>query len=236
MKVIYLAIITLLISGCASPNQKPEALVVTSTSTSPLTNLVRQGNDALAVGNLKNAIALFDQVITQCEETYSDSEEQVYTARTSAEGVMYSLLGIAKQQNVQVIAADCSDAYYYKAYIAVELQQADSAEAYINKAVAMAPYNAMYLAELGYIYQLKGQWKKALATFTRGEDEAVKFSPAQLQQEELLRLKRGVGYTLIEMGRLTEATEKFNECLAIEPENEACIGELQYIESLRTSQ
>ena len=93
----------------------------------------------------------------------------------------------------------------------------------------------MYRSELGHIYQLKRDWKKAKDTFSKAEVSAETFSPPELKNKELARAKRGVGYSLIELGKLEEAEEKFRQCLAIDRDDNVAMKELKYIESIRSA-
>jgi hypothetical protein len=51
---------------------------------------------------------------------------------------------------------------------------------------------------------------------------------------ELLRAKRGIGYSLIELGMLDDAEQQYNECLSIDPNDEKSKHEIQYIKSLKS--
>jgi hypothetical protein len=42
-----------------------------------------------------------------------------------------------------------------------------------------------------------------------------------------------VAYSLIELGNLDAAEQKFNECLVLDPQDEASQRELEYIRSVR---
>ena len=44
---------------------------------------------------------------------------------------------------------------------------------------------------------------------------------------------RGVGYSLIELGRLDEAEEVFNQCLDIDKDDQGAKRELKYIQQMR---
>ncbi len=83
------------------------------------------------------------------------------------------------------------------------------------------------------LYQTKKDWKKALDTFQESEQNVEAYSPPDLKLQELSRAKRGVGFALIELGKLDEAEKKFNECLEINKNDKTALNELKYIEGLR---
>lgn len=51
----------------------------------------------------------------------------------------------------------------------------------------MAPVNAMYLSEMGHIYQSKRDWDNALSLFNQAEAAAATYSPVEVRETELIR-------------------------------------------------
>ena len=141
----------------------------------------------------------------------------------------------ADKQSAIAVSPSCSDALYFRAYASLDLGQIELAEQYIQSAIDMSPLNAMYLSEMGHIFHLKREWSNALDIFTKAESAASTFSPPKLKNAELARAKRGIAYSLIELGRLDEAEAKFKECLEINNNDSAALKELEYIESLRNN-
>ncbi len=117
--------------------------------------------------------------------------------------------------------------------VCLDLGKIDIAEQFILRAVEMSPVNSMYLSELGHIYQIKKEWNKALDTFQKSEHSVEVYSHPDSKLEELSRAKRGVGFTLIELGKLDEAEKKFNLCLEINKNDKTALNELKYIKSLK---
>src|SRR5262249_33450357 len=72
-----------------------------------------------------------------------------------------------------------------------------------------------------------------LAAFQAAEAAAREFSPAEVRTRELSRSMRGVGFVMIELGKLDEAERKFREALQLDPADAGAARELQYIEKLR---
>jgi Flp pilus assembly protein TadD len=54
-----------------------------------------------------------------------------------------------------------------------------------------------------------------------------------LEPDELARARRGLGYVLVEMGKLNEAEKKYQQCLAADPKDTKAAQELEYVRGLR---
>jgi len=223
--------LVLLMAGCASQPASTTSDTV-SPPTTPLGFMVA-GYQFLSSQQPDQALASFDQAIALCQGQYNTELRKVYASRSLAESTYYMSLAAAGDTDAMTVDTSCSDALYLKAYALIDLEQLDEAEILLKSALEMAPVNAHYLSELGHIYQSRGQWEKALGSFSAAEDSAQNYSPEQVRQEELSRAKRGVGYNLIELGRLDEAQAKFSECLEINPDDESARNELNYIEDIR---
>ena len=75
--------------------------------------------------------------------------------------------------------------------------------------------------------------REALGAYRHGLGLAREFESSR--REEAVAL-RGIGFALIELGRLDEAEAVFLESLEADPDNEAALNELRHIEHLRESQ
>ncbi len=229
-KMAYVTALITLLSGCASAPAKksgPENDV----------NLpkehVEQGYKYLQSGKLNQAVEEFDLAIKKCEPLFVEGKK-IYTARTSVESLMYVVLAAGKNEAAEVLDTTCSDAYYLQGYATLDFGKIEEAETYLQKAVSMAPMNSLYLSELGHIYQVKRDWSQALAYFTEAEDAAQTYTPEDIKISELGRAKRGVGFNLIELGKLDDAERKFREALALDGGDKVARNELEYIKQLRT--
>jgi tetratricopeptide (TPR) repeat protein len=198
--------------------------------------LMKDGFDALMNFDPRAAISYFDAVIVQCDRRYRNSSQRVYASRSLIETLYY--MSLAGESKTDAIAVDslCSQALYLKAYATIEMEDVDGAAELLEQAIALSPANATYLSELGHVYHMKGNWQKSLVLFQEAEDFAERFSPPDVQLSELTRAKRGVAYSLIEMGDLAGAEKKFNECLTLDPKDDISRGELEYIRRLRAGE
>lgn len=228
-KVVCCLSVVMILSGCASaPTKSPSAEQPVNHTQA----LVDQGYAYLKAGKLNRAVEEFDAAIKQCQ-TLTAGETQVYTARTPVESLTYIAMAAAANKSAEVLDTSCSDAFYLKGYASLDFGNIEEAESNLKKAVAMAPHNAMYLSELGHIYQVKRDWNNALAHFTEAESAAETYSPAQIKLAELCRAKRGSGFNLIELGRLDDAEKKFREALAYDSKDKGALNEIEYIKQLR---
>jgi len=230
-----LFVLSTIIPGCATQNtanndsldkQPPEWDV-----------MLAKGSQILISRSAKDAIQhYFDKVISQCDKFYGNSPKQVYATRDVTEVTYHNLKAKLDSQAIMTVSQTCANALYLRGYASLDLGQIDIAEEYVKRALEMSPVNSRYLSELGHIYHAKHKWEMALTTFESAEDNATAFSPRDSMKQELARAKRGIGYSLIELGRLAEAEEKLRECLEIDPDDQDALDELKYIASIRERQ
>lgn len=219
-------IITLLVllSGCATQQQNQS-----QSGLSEADIFLASGHDKLSNRNAKGAIADLDQAIALCSSQYPNDGTQVYASRGLAETLYYLLKASAEEKNAITVSVTCSEALYLRGFASLDFGRVKLAEEYLKKALDMAPVNSVYLSELGHIYHSQNDWENALAIFREAE-EATTYSPVGTKDAELTRAKRGVGYSLIELGQLEAAKAKFEECLEIDKNDERALSELEYIE------
>lgn len=229
-KMACIFVVTATVYGCSStPEKQPPQASVPSTPKSH----AQQGLQYIQSGLVNEAIIEFDEAIKQCEAQYPLDGKKIYTSRTNAESQMYSTLSANKNEPAEVVDIVCSDAYYIRGSIALHTNRIRDAEWLIKKAVNMAPMNSMYLSALGHIHQVKREWHLAVDYFTQAENAAPTYSPDVLRASEYVRAKRGVGFNLIQLGKLNEAEVKYKECLALNSGDKSALDELEYISIIR---
>ena len=228
MRNIIIAL-TIVLSGCATQQTEQQQTLLSETEI-----LLDSGYKKLSNRNTKSAIADFDKIIIICTSQYSDGKKKVYASRGMTETLYYMLKAAADKEDAIAVRPTCSDALYLRGYASLDFGQIELAEEYIKRAIDMAPVNSIYLSELGHIYHSKRDWENALDIFTKAEEAASTYSPPELKDAELTRAKRGVGYSLIELGKLDEAEIKFKECLEINKNDQGALKEIEYIEHLRS--
>lgn len=227
-QLLFIFISALLIAGCAAP---PKSRPASGKAPQTAEDFLIEGYQLLNGGHRATAIKQFDKAIALCENEHKG--RKVYASRGMAETIYYMAMAAAAKQEAAAVDSTCADALYMRAYASLDSGELELAEEYIRRAIAMSPVNAQYLSELGHIHHLKRDWQEAFKLFSDAEEYAAAYSPPEVGEQELARAKRGVGYSLIELGRLDEAEAKFRECLAIDPKDKNALHELEYIKQLR---
>jgi Flp pilus assembly protein TadD len=115
-----------------------------------------------------------------------------------------------------------------KAYALQDLRRFNDAKATLQQALKLSPLNSQYLAELGQIYALEKDWLQAMKVFKEAEDNA-NLTPDVSRANELARARRGQGYVLVELGKLDDAEEKYQQCIAANPNESKAKAELDYV-------
>jgi len=180
----------------------------------------------------ETAIENCDKVITAFKARYEDGKQKIYCARTSPESLGYLLQAANETTKAVVLSSTWANAYFMKAYALQDLRRMAEARTNVQLALGLSPFNSQYLSELGQIYQLEKNWPKARQQFESAEDHA-KLSPEEAQAMELGRARRGVAYVFVELGKLDEAEQKYQQCLAADPNDKKAKRELEYVRGLR---
>lgn len=136
--------------------------------------------------------------------------------------------GRSKGKRTMWVVPSYSKAYYLLAYIAIESRNAKEATAYIDRALQLEPDHPTLLLEKGLIFQVSGRHEEAIRYF-----EMVSDSKGCRTDYEKARALRSRGVSLIDLGKLDEAEQAFNESLKIAPSNKLALNELAYIRRLR---
>jgi len=178
--------------------------------------------------NPASAIAKCDQVINAYKADYAGSKQKIFCARSPDESLGLLLKAAVDKNNAIVLSFTWSDAYFMKAYALQELQRLDEAKATLQQALKLSPFNAQYLAELGEINALEKNWQKAEQLYREAEENAP-LSPPEARAGELAVARRGLGYVLVELGKLDEAEKKYQQCITTNPNDTKAKAELQYV-------
>ena len=196
--------------------------------------LLNKGEELVVKGDKKNAIIhYFNPVIKDYETTYANTSKRIYTARTKEEYNFYFMSATNEGKTAHILSETWSRAYYLKTYALLELKELTLAEKNIRKALYLSPSNSNYLSELGHIQHISKQWKKALNSYQLAEKTANFFTPKKLKQKELLRAKRGIGYSYTELKEFQKAEAVYKNILKIDSRDKVALRELKYIHSLR---
>jgi len=196
--------------------------------------LLKEAQALITKGERKKAIFNYlNPIIKDYSNIYANSNKRIYTARTETERDFYIMSANNLQQEAHVLSETWSKAYYLKAYALLELKEINLAQKTLLKALALAPSNAKYLSEMGHIYHLNKDINRALKNYRLAEKSVKFFSPKNLKKQELLRAKKGIGFSLIELNRLDEAENIYKEVLKIDSRDKVARKELKYIQELK---
>lgn len=161
-----------------------------------------------------------------------DQGKRHYCARSQLESFLYLAEAAKDHQDAVVLPQVWADAYFYESSALTDLGRIDESRAALLKALALSPWNSLYMSELGYTYEVQHDNEKALDYFQQAEG-ATEFSPPDQKNAELAHALRGEGYALTELHRLDEAEAMYHKALKLDPNDQKSKNELQYIAQLR---
>lgn len=193
----------------------------------------------MRAGKMQEALSLVDAVVQSYEDRYRRGKRQVFSSRSPAEAQAYltevgSKPAPGKEPaEAGVYPSTWGDAYYLKAYILTELKRLPEAKKAIEAAVALAPRNSAYRAELGQLLLKEKAWDEAAKEFKRAEADARDFSPGTVRNRELGRAIRGQAFVLVEKKDLDGAEKLYNDALKLDANDPVAKAELRYIAAKR---
>ncbi len=116
------------------------------------------------------------------------------------------------------------------AFLAVERKDYTAGLEKLLEVEAVDPISAGAALELGALQGRLGKYDEALATYQKSRMLASTYAS---QRPYLAAALRGIGSTSIDLKRLGDAEQAFNESLKIEPGNSIALSELSYIKLKR---
>lgn len=212
------ALMTLPVSAMAG-----EATTIALVSTSvhaEYTGTVNRGFDAIRKGKPEQAVRLFDTVIEQNDKMLgTDLRPRLCNSDSTAAS--------AAADSVVISSAVC-DAHFGKGFALVDLGRGDLAEAELRRATELAPSNAHYANEYAELFKSRREWQRSYDGFAHAWSVVDKQADGP-DRTIAARSLRGMGYNMIEMGKLDEAESYFTQSLAYEPNSDAAKNELKFI-------
>ncbi len=201
--------------------------------------------DAIRAGQPQRALDLVEPVIADFEKEYA-GRRRIYCAETLQESGRYMVApgsdggsgqlpsDPAKQESgaYVIMGSVWCKAQYVRAFALVDLRRLDDAQAGFERLIQFAPQRSRYLNELAYVLLQKRQWQASIDVYNRANAAADLLEPADRDSERCVAL-RGVGYDLVELGRLDDAEAAYRKCLAITPNEPKSLGEIEYINEQR---
>lgn len=173
-----------------------------------------------------------DEVVHRYEATYGSSKEKIYSARGTADALLYAGMEASAKPPVssQVLGPAWAMAYWGRGYAYNEMARYDDAIVELSK--ALAPYDTQYNIELGYAYKQKRQWETSLELFKTAQAFAEITVPAQEVPDFTCKALQGQGYNLVELHKYAAARDAYKACLKQIPDEPKSLAELKYIDQV----
>ena len=162
-------------------------------------------------------------------EAMFDKRLKQYTFQSQAEFQEFSKSSTIKFEWIDWGYEQCLQ---MRAFIAAERRDFPVALAILKDIELVAPVSASAAAETGYILNQIGKPVEGLSAYRRAQDLSEKYASQRPIRALALR---GIGCSLIDLGRLDEAERIFLKSLEVEPGNETAINELAFIRAKRRS-
>lgn len=220
--------------GQATPSTSSPAAKASSPVDEDAQNtLLQQAVQQIKAGMNTDAInGPLAQIIHTYETAYAHSKKQIYCAESTTEALLYLTTAASNHRDAEVLNPTWALAYYLRGYAYASLGDTADAQASLKQALALSPSNSQFLSELGDAYEHQKDWSNALETFQRA-DTAAEFAREDRKVSLRCHALRGQGYVLVELHKLDEAAQKYNDCLSINPGDTRSINELGYVRGLQ---
>jgi tetratricopeptide (TPR) repeat protein len=197
---------------------------------------LQQGLALAGGGNPRAAISQFyDPVIAFYEITYTDPHQHYFSARSTAEALMYAVEGAKEHTATTVVSRNWVEAHFMKGYALVDSQDLDAARAEYERALKLAPHNSQVRAEVGSLYNRQKDFTKALETYHIAEMDS-EFSPPEAKDLDRARAWRGQGYAYVELRQWDDAERMYRQSMALDKSDQHSQQEIQYIQRQRNAQ
>lgn len=197
---------------------------------------VIEGVEMIRAGKILAAIdGPINTVINKYEAQYGPHPMDVYSARGTTDALLYGAMGANDKRNVVVLGPSWAMAYWARGYAYGEMNRYDDEQAELEKALALAPFDAQYNNELAFVLVQKRDWANALAHYQTGQQYAQVTHPSTAVLT-LCSSLRGQGYVLVELHRLDEAEAKYRECLKLIPGEPKSTAEIGYLQEQKAKQ
>jgi len=219
--------VALLAAAPAAPSAQP-APAPAAAAASADSQAIDRAADLIGAGKPAEAVTLLDAMIAEQDKRLKGETRQVYCARSPVESLSYTVHAARERKAAIVLPQEPCYALFLKGFALIDLNRGDEAKAWLERAVAMAPSNAHFLGELAEWYKVRKDYKAARALFQRAVDSAD-LSPDNRKTFDKARGLRGLGYILIEEGKLDEAETLYRQCLQLDPADERSKKQLDYI-------
>lgn len=219
--------------ACASPSphetvQTRVAAEVDFAMGSEERGRVEHAQSLMTSGRASEAWDEIDAVVRDFEARMQDPNAVYVSVADAAELARFR----AEHPGARVVWIDWSyrEALHMQAFLLANQEQYTQALSVLERESGIAPFAATAHAERGYVLNGLGRPREALAAY----EEAIRLSdefPSQAPWKAASL--RGAGFSLIELGDLDRAEQRFLQSLELEPENALAQSELLFIKNVR---
>ncbi len=173
-----------------------------------------------------------DPIIASFERTYPPSDKVVSCADDQIQTMILLLSATHDKKGGVVVDPAYCMAYFMKGFALIDLNRMPEAGPFLQKASDFSPLNAHYMNEYAEWHKSNRNWQRSFDLFEKAKGKA-EFTGDNLRKEVEARSMRGMGFNLIELGKLDAAEKLFNASLKLVPGNPSALNELQYIKEQR---
>ena len=187
----------------------------------------------LDAGQFDEAAASFHRLAEHYAARYQRSEQQkYYCSDGGAEALLYLTTAAADGVSAVVVDTDWCEALFMQAYAQVEAKKLALAVAPLEEVLELAPYNATYANEYGFVLSRLGRLDEGMEAYRQALD-AAKLGDGDDQNAAVAW--RGIGWIHSDRKEWDAAEQALRESLKIEPDSAMALGELDYIAQQRAS-
>ena len=182
-------------------------------------------------GRFDEAAKKYGRLAADHAARYPQSETQrYYCGDGGAEALLYLATAAADNVSASVVGTGWCEALFMQAYSFVEAKKLELAIEPLEQALELAPHNAKYANELGFVLSRLGRLDEGLEAYNRAV-EASELNDQDPRQEAVAL--RGIGWIHAERREWELAEDALRSSLEIEPDSKMALGELDYIAQQR---
>jgi tetratricopeptide (TPR) repeat protein len=191
-----------------------------------LSAMFKDGDYAAAAAGLAELVAGYEAQYVQTDK------ERFYCSSQLSLGLIYATMGTKTGAKVNILGPEWCEALFMQAYAYTELKMPDEAVATLRKAVALAPLDPRYAAELGFALRSVGDLDAAMDEYQRA-DSVAEWADDDERSRYHAVAWRGICWVHSERRAWDLAAQACRKSLEFEPGNAIALGELAYIETTR---
>lgn len=193
---------------------------------------VKQAIQASLAGNHDAAIPVLTDAVRYCDAQQQVPGRKALSFQSHRQYAMY-MDGPGRGTPTEWLDMACANAYTHLGYIEIERDDIDAALRWLEKAIAVAPYDTEPLCEKGAALTRRKDWQGSKASY----EHALMLARTQPENRRMEALAlRGVGFAQIELGDLESARASYVASQKLDPDSPTAKHELAYIEQLQQEQ